>query len=57
MLIKCFGLFWRTDEVDWNPGTGRAGHVAVAGVCTRLYSDRGEAPDVASPCTEMDGVV
>lgn len=22
MQIKCFGLFWRRDEVDWNPGKG-----------------------------------
>jgi hypothetical protein len=22
MLIQAFGLFWRTDEVDWNPGSG-----------------------------------
>jgi hypothetical protein len=22
MFVKCFGLFWRRDEVDWNPGTG-----------------------------------
>ena len=23
MLIKSFGLFWRRDEVEWNPGKGR----------------------------------
>jgi len=22
MLIKSFGLFWRTSEIDWNPGQG-----------------------------------
>lgn len=22
MFIKSFGLFWRRDEVEWNPGTG-----------------------------------
>ena len=22
MLVKSFGLFWRRDEVEWNPGTG-----------------------------------
>lgn len=25
MFIKNFGLFWRTDEVDWNPGKGARG--------------------------------
>ena len=23
MFVKSFGLFWRKDEVDWNPGAGR----------------------------------
>jgi len=23
MFVKCFGLFWRKDEVEWSPGTGR----------------------------------
>jgi hypothetical protein len=22
MFVKSYGLFWRRDEVDWNPGTG-----------------------------------
>jgi hypothetical protein len=22
MSIRCFGLFWRRDEVDWTPGSG-----------------------------------
>ena len=22
MFIKCYGLFWLRDEVDWTPGTG-----------------------------------
>ena len=23
MFVKSFGLFWRRDEVDWHPGTGK----------------------------------
>ncbi len=23
MLIQEFGLFWRSDEIDWNPGKGK----------------------------------
>ncbi len=23
MFIQNFGLFWRSDEVDWNPGKGK----------------------------------
>lgn len=23
MFVKSYGLFWRRDEVDWNPGTGK----------------------------------
>lgn len=25
MLIRAYGLFWRRDEVPWNPGPGGAG--------------------------------
>jgi hypothetical protein len=23
MFVKCFGLFWRKDEVEWSPGAGK----------------------------------
>jgi hypothetical protein len=31
MFIKNFGLFWRLDEVDWNPGTGTKGGFRLLG--------------------------
>ena len=31
MFIKSFGLFWRTDEVDWNPGKGARGAFRLLG--------------------------
>lgn len=24
MLIKAYGLFWRADEIEWNPGSGNS---------------------------------
>lgn len=35
MFIKNFGLFWRAEEVDWNPGSGARG-------AFRLLGRRGE---------------
>lgn len=31
MVIKSYGLFWRADEVDWNPGRGRRGAFHLLG--------------------------
>jgi hypothetical protein len=31
MAIKSFGLFWRRDEVDWNPGKGVKGGFRLLG--------------------------
>ncbi len=31
MLIKAYGLFWRADEVDWNPGTGNRNQFRLLG--------------------------
>lgn len=31
MFIKSFGLFWRADEVDWNPGKGAKGAFRLLG--------------------------
>ncbi|MEX0957689.1 MAG: GIY-YIG nuclease family protein [Burkholderiales bacterium] len=31
MFIKNFGLFWRADEVDWNPGKGARGAFSLLG--------------------------
>lgn len=31
MLIKSYGLFWRSDEVDWNPGKGNKGSFRLLG--------------------------
>lgn len=31
MFIKSFGLFWRTDEVMWNPGKGARGVFRLLG--------------------------
>ena len=31
MFIKNFGLFWRADEVDWNPGKGKKGAFRLLG--------------------------
>jgi hypothetical protein len=31
MFIKNFGLFWRADEVDWNPGKGSKGAFRLLG--------------------------
>lgn len=31
MFIKNFGLFWRTDEVDWHPGRGARGAFRLLG--------------------------
>ena len=29
MFIKCYGLFWRRDEVDWTRGTGKTFRLLV----------------------------
>jgi hypothetical protein len=31
MIIKSYGLFWRTDEVAWNPGRGKKGEFRLLG--------------------------
>ncbi|HZK81453.1 MAG TPA: hypothetical protein VFC46_10310 [Humisphaera sp.] len=31
MFIKNFGLFWRADEVNWNPGKGKRGSFRLLG--------------------------
>jgi len=31
MSVKCFGLFWRRDEIDWNPGGGAKGGFRLLG--------------------------
>jgi hypothetical protein len=31
MFIKSFGLFWRVDEVEWNPGPGARGVFRLLG--------------------------
>lgn len=31
MFIKSFGLFWRADEVEWNPGRGARGAFHLLG--------------------------
>lgn len=31
MFIKSYGLFWRADEVDWNPGQGKRGAFRLLG--------------------------
>lgn len=31
MFTKNFGLFWRADEVEWNPGTGTKGGFRLIG--------------------------
>lgn len=31
MFIKCFGQFWRADEVEWNPGKGARGAFRLLG--------------------------
>ena len=31
MFIKGYGLFWRSDEVDWNPGKGARGAFRLLG--------------------------
>ena len=31
VFIKSFGLFWRADEVDWNPGKGAKGAFRLLG--------------------------
>lgn len=31
MIIKSYGLFWRADEVDWNPGQGIRGAFRLLG--------------------------
>jgi hypothetical protein len=31
MIIRAYGLFWRADEIEWNPGRGRAGEFRLLG--------------------------
>ncbi len=31
MLIKAYGLFWRADQVNWNPGRGHRGEFKLLG--------------------------
>ncbi len=31
MFIKSFGLFWRADEIEWNPGKGAKGAFRLLG--------------------------
>ncbi len=31
MLIQAYGLFWRVDEVDWEPGSGNKGRFRLLG--------------------------
>lgn len=31
MLIQAFGLFWREDEINWNPGQGNANQFRLLG--------------------------
>ena len=31
MLIKAYGLFWRADEVNWQPGRGSRGEFMLLG--------------------------
>lgn len=36
-FIRCYGLFWGADEIDWFPGAGRAGQFRLLG---RLGTNR-----------------
>lgn len=31
MLIRAYGLFWRADEIEWNPGAGNRGRYMLLG--------------------------
>jgi hypothetical protein len=31
VFVKTFGLFWRRDEVEWNPGQGMKGVFRLLG--------------------------
>ncbi|HZL01361.1 MAG TPA: GIY-YIG nuclease family protein [Caulobacteraceae bacterium] len=33
MIIKAFGLFWREDEIEWEPGSGKKGVFRLLGRC------------------------
>jgi hypothetical protein len=31
MIFRCYGLFWRRDEINWHPGTGKKGEFRLLG--------------------------
>ena len=31
MIFRCYGLFWRRDEINWEPGKGNKGEFALLG--------------------------
>ena len=31
MIFRCYGLFWRRDEINWNPGAGNKGEFRLLG--------------------------